>query len=98
LIFLFCGIVRPITESGQYSQGSGDPDCRRGRKIFYMASGRTMQDHARSQKTDARYDALDDPACISIGMLRDGEHSKRRSRADKPKRSYSARFVIQLAV
>jgi hypothetical protein len=31
-----------------------------------------MQDHTRTQKPDARNDALDDSACISIGIFRYG--------------------------
>jgi hypothetical protein len=31
-----------------------------------------MQDHTRTQKLDTRNDALDDPACIGIGIFRYG--------------------------
>jgi hypothetical protein len=57
-----------------------------------------MQDHTRTQKTDTRNDALDDPAYIGLGILRYGEHGERRSQGNEPKRSHSRRFVMQLAI
>jgi hypothetical protein len=38
-----------------------------------------MKDHTRTQKTDTRNDALNDPACISIGFACHGQDGKRRS-------------------
>jgi hypothetical protein len=57
-----------------------------------------MQDYTRTQKTDTRNDALDDPACVGIRILRYGQHGKCRSQGNKPKRSHSRRFVMQLAI
>ena len=57
-----------------------------------------MQDHTRTQKTDTRNDAMDDPACIGIGILRSGQHGSCRCEGHEPKRSHSRWFLLQLEI
>jgi hypothetical protein len=66
--------------------------------MYYLAASRAMQDYTRTQKTNTRNDALDDPACISIRILRYGQHGKCRSQRNKPQRSHPCRFLMQLEI
>jgi hypothetical protein len=66
--------------------------------MYYLTVCRAMQDYARTQKTDTSNDALDDPACIGIRILGYGQHGKCGSQGNKPKRSHSRRFLMQLAI
>src|SRR5262249_20184169 len=57
-----------------------------------------MQDYTRTQKPDTGNDALDDPACIGIGIFSYGQHGDCRCEGNKPKRSHSRRFLPQLKI
>jgi hypothetical protein len=55
-----------------------------------------MHDHTRSQKPDTRNDALDDPACVRIRVLRDGQYRCSRCQGNEAEGSYSNRFLMPL--
>jgi hypothetical protein len=65
---------------------------------MYLDTFWTMQDHTRTQKTDTRNNALDDPAYIGTRIQHYGEHGECRPHGNKPVRSHSRRLVLQIAI
>jgi hypothetical protein len=64
--------------------------------MHHFAVSSAMHDHTRTQKPDARNDALDDPACVRIRVLRDGQYRNSRCQGNEAEGSHPSWFLMPL--